>query len=716
MLIKIGNGVSRMIRKKLLIMFFFLTFIILSCCSGNLDNPIAINTTPSTTSTHPHLILTPSLISELKSRAAVPTAEWTVLKRYCDTTSGGIGPGYHGSDWAEAVASFSLCYLVTGTESYAGKAVIYMDALANDRNAVGDGAGGNTRVNDGNNGYSIRNVGVFLALGYDWMYDYIRVKYPSKLAVYQTRLNSWITLYETQDGSSPSIAGYLHDVTEHGGVSNYYMAYFLTKAFTGYALHETDADTVALGHINGALTQFNTIRATYDTKLKGGDFPEGWMYGEETISNLFLYLMGVKSASGLDLFNNAPLLNGSTVFNYPMDTLNAHIHALIPSKKGVYQGHDWKTEYHGYPSKPGLSLNTVLAVSHSFKGTEAARKAQYYINSLNSSDFQYGAVAPWQLFLLRDPNAPSDNYTQTEPLSYWGQGTGTVFMRSSWAIDAVWGSFVAGPGIAVDHQHADQGHFTLVRGNDQLVIDSGDYEYQGSHTRYHNSVLVDTKGEFSFSRAGATRPGQNVCPGCGTGVAIKSFLDQGTYLSIQADITNAYHGEYSFNTNTNPATSILRNVVYIRPGYVVLFDSVHLKKDTYQPTTTVHTLNLPTMSANTFSATAGSSKILGKTLLPNLVNYTLAAETDSWNNQDGNPNNYGTNVARRIEVTSVPTAGKLSHLFLQVLSATDTMGTLPPITLIPEANGVVGVRIDDPAKSWTILFSTNGNQVAVSNT
>jgi len=45
-----------------------------------------------------------------------------------------------------------------------------------------------------------------------------------------------------------------------------------------------------------------------------------------------------------------------------------------------------------------------------------------------------------------------------------------------------------------------------------------------------------------------------------------------------------------------------------------------------------------------------------------------------------------------------------------------TMLTTPPITLIPEANGVVGVRIDDPAKSWTILFSTNGNQVAVSNT
>jgi hypothetical protein len=57
--------------------------------------------------------------------------------------------------WVKAAASYALCYLVTGTPSYASTAVIYMDALANDRFVVEDGLRGNTQVNDGNSGYSI---------------------------------------------------------------------------------------------------------------------------------------------------------------------------------------------------------------------------------------------------------------------------------------------------------------------------------------------------------------------------------------------------------------------------------------------------------------------------------------------------------------------------------------------------------------------------------
>lgn len=667
---------------------------------------------------HPRLILSPSMVTELQARARANNSEWQRLKGHCDSSSSNLNSGYYGEQWAELLASFALCYLATNTTTYATKAIVYADALANDRNKIGDGLGGNLRVNDGNNGYSIRFHGVNLALGYDWLFDYLSTNFPAKLSTYKTRLNSWIIEYEPPHNGNPaSTAGYLNNVTQHGGVSNYFMGYFLTKALTGYATYETAADTVAAAHIDGASTQYTTIRTTYDTKLKGGDFPEGWMYGEEAVGYLVKYLLATKTATNVDLFNNSPILLGSTVFDFPKDTISEHIHALIPSRTGVYQGHDWKTQYHGYLPAPKVSAGSMLPLAHAYKGETPGKRAQHYLNSLGAVGYR------WEAFLFKDPVAPPEDYTANEPLSYRAAGTGTVFMRSSWTTDAVWASFSAGPGIAVDHQHADQGHFTLVRGSEPLLIDSGDYGYNGSPTTFHNTILIDTKGDFPFSLDGKSRPGQSMCLTCAQAVSINSFSDDGSTLYLRADVTAAYSSPWWRTTpdpgTNNPATSVKRNMVYLRPGYVVIYDSVALKKDTYQPQTTLHTLNAPSISTDTFSATTGSSKVLGKTLLPSGASYATVAESNSWNDQDGNRNNYGINVAGRIQVASPTVSGKLSHSFLQVLYATSSAGTMPTVTRLSSADGnttsnMVGAYVQDAFTPTVVLFSSASNGADVS--
>lgn len=239
---------------------------------------------------HPRLLLTPSLVRDLRARATANTAEWQRLKKQCDSGLTRLGDsGYYGGQWADLLATFALCYVATGASAYAAKAVVYADALANDKTKAGDSAGGDLRVRDGNSGYSIRYHGVYLALAYDWLYDYLSASQPEKLTAYRTRLYAWTTDYETYPITT--VTGYLRDFKRHGGVSNYYMAYFLTKALTGYATYESAADTVAAAHIDGASAQFATIRSTFDTKLKGGDFPEGWMYGAQAINFLVKSLL-----------------------------------------------------------------------------------------------------------------------------------------------------------------------------------------------------------------------------------------------------------------------------------------------------------------------------------------------------------------------------------------------------------------------------------------
>ena len=51
--------------------------------------------------------------------------------------------------------------------------------------------------------------------------------------------------------------------------------------------------------------------------------------------------------------------------------------------------------------------------------------------------------------------------------------------------------------IATDHQHLDQGHLTLNRGADALLVDAGGYDF--SNSRYHNTFLIDDRGAGDVS-------------------------------------------------------------------------------------------------------------------------------------------------------------------------------------------------------------------------
>ena len=100
--------------------------------------------------------------------------------------------GYQGFEWADAVAGSALLWHATGDERYATSALRYLNALLDDRLAVGDAKGGADVVTH-DSGYGMRTFGVYSALGYDWLRAAPGMNDALRARIRQ-RLGQWLTL------------------------------------------------------------------------------------------------------------------------------------------------------------------------------------------------------------------------------------------------------------------------------------------------------------------------------------------------------------------------------------------------------------------------------------------------------------------------------------------------------------------------------------------
>src|SRR5689334_17002592 len=152
---------------------------------------LALLTVPATsaqaaTVAHPRIILDSAKLGALRQRASAGDAAWVALRNQCDSyltgtvewpdgtdypDSNSIGEGYQGDGYVAALADLGLCYRIAQTvdpskaSQYGAKGVdvlVHMSAPAGDPHAT-------PPLRD--DGYGIRNYGVGMALGYDWLYE-----------------------------------------------------------------------------------------------------------------------------------------------------------------------------------------------------------------------------------------------------------------------------------------------------------------------------------------------------------------------------------------------------------------------------------------------------------------------------------------------------------------------------------------------------------------
>lgn len=545
---------------------------------------------PPTNSTRPRLVLTRERLERARMSALGGSKVFRDIETECSRASRSLRrSGYEGWDWGHLVARCGMAWRITGKAEHAQAALIYLRALLDDRAIVGDGKGGDGVVRH-DHGYPIRTHAFYSALAYDWLHDAPGMT-PELRTKIVDRLETWLDWY----GES----GY----QRNGPVSNYFTGYFLALSFAGLATFGEDPRGDAMLQRAEALFD-EKIAPRYKKLLAGGDWPEGWQYGDGAAVAMALFADGQKTARNKDRLVELPWLR---------DIVRHHAHGLLPDGTTAHATGDWGSRPTRMPSRALEVLAMVLPSSD-----QAAAEARFLARHLRQEKDDWA----WIRLLADEPTAKVINPQKGQP-SHLATGTGLLLARSDWGKDATFVSFQCGPSIEeADHQHADQGNFEIVRGNDLLLVSAAAYGAFASIN--HNTLLVDDRGT-SLDYA----PNQGAW---GRDSQILRFVDANRYVYIEGDFTDAYRPA---KLQWGAKRSVLRAeraLVFVRPETVVVYDRVRVADPSFGVTWAAHSLNEPQVTGKGLLVRKGASVLDLQPLLPKNARTRIVAEPETVKN------------------------------------------------------------------------------------
>jgi len=700
---------------------------------------------------HPRIWLTAARLSLLQARAAADDPTWQRWKNHVDA---GL------SEWAYYPAmQYALLYRVLNTSDptaaagYADQAILRVQALLGDCPAR-----------------SFQNTAyctIELSLSYDWLYDYDGFDDALKAqvrAVVEPRLD-W-TLDE-------------YNLAFH----NEHYLNLIAEGLAGLAFYgDSPRAGVWLNHARYIRFEDLTLPAINFAGRSGG-WPEGEQYGH-AIMYLVEYVQALLSGSGENLFASSPFF-GQLVRHYLHATSNDWAADWGYPYRLLHRRGDMDTRYvtfHDYTRYillmlvPGLGITAEanLARACLAQGPPGTATDRMSWSTFSVWDFLWGEAGteaptpspsppplnPPQLWGGNRGGEPSSPLAQGwergdrgkrdwwagEPLAYREEGIGVVYARSSWSPDAVWVTFQAGDHFT-SHQHLDQGHFTVYRGG-WLAMESGAYDWWCSdHFRNyyhqsiaHNTIAVADPGETFGSVCSGEGPdvnveGQRAFQGSPYGTEPPSVAAWQKYADVYdtADLTAYRHNPDQVwthaqgnvtNAYSDKISEFVREFLFVRPGWVVLYDRVRVRDSSLTPRWLLHTNHEPTVSGTQVMVTNGhhldgqsslsdlpDGKLFVSTLLPadSVITKLGGPGYDAWVGGRNFPPDLGDRHDPgywRVEVA--PGTPSAEHRFLHVLYVTEASTVeMPPATLV-DAGVMQGTHLQDPAGAWLVLFSHSG--------
>lgn len=520
---------------------------------------------------HPRILLDGNALSTLREKARTNDVSWTKLKAQCDGyvndqveypdgkdygDQNVIGEGYQGDGYVEPVLSLGVCYQAVKTQDsalaqkYADRGIDILVKMSAPK--------GTAHYQDPlrDSGYGIRNFGVGMALGYDWLYE--KMSSFEKERVY-TSLNHWVEQFE-QKGF-----GYEHPQ------GNYFAGYYAAKALAALA---TEGDNPQAGDMwNTWLTKHQeVVQPYYEKWMKGGGWPEGWNYGALATKNMLWPLVAAKTAKNIDLIRD-----GARPLSFANDQALNLIHFSWPNRKTlddrgkIYRGDN--------PAATQASLYTFMSGALEALGMSNAPLVHNFAREVRAFS---NSGAAWEDFVFWNSNAMEYDYKNLAR-SYVASGMNQVALRSSWATDAVWASFAAGPYInypGSGEEFFDQGSLAIVKGNTPFLVNATgallrnktagtndtDYEEQiykdnfGTQDRSLYNVFYTGKGQIAKS--------PNIKTGEAPRTRVVGFEDAGGFT--------AFTGVHLEDMYRDTVKSWTRDVVYIRPDIFVVHDETEV--------------------------------------------------------------------------------------------------------------------------------------------
>ncbi len=662
---------------------------------------------------HPRLLITQAYVARtLKPRMTRATPAWIAFARYIDS-----GEPEANAAWTPGTVlrSLALAWLVTENDAYADRALAVMIEIAGQVESAPalTGAGGL-------DGTLFEHVAA-LAVGYDWLYDALNA--TDRAAIQDTLLRAAAVLMDpaSDTGSIVWLDGQLM------AFGNYAPRWLWALTAVGLALDGERAEA-------GAIQAFarTALRDTFLPALDlqtGGAWAEGPVYGFLANWPKVQAALAWWTARGENYFDDT---------DWWYDRLAYDMFLYYPTQARTYNA-DWGDPIHNYPSIIGdaeryhavavygraqdLLLRTVFA------GTDHASWMDWFLRQPPEGMPGWMAV---EEFLWRDPDrlgAPPPDRSWIAPYN------GHVFMRSNWANDvgilddtATYVSFNAGDHLAY-HQFFDQGSFTLYHNGADLVARSGVYSGDGTsdhdanyyvRTIAANTVLVCDLGEvFDGIRPNAERDvwlndcGQRTLdPAPRTAINVDYLFDNwrsydtgsltrfgetGSVSYLRADITGAYNSTvYTTPDNRAKVSAVIRELVYWRPGIVVVTDRVLTTYPAYTPLTVFHFQAAPEAAGLYFRVPVGESALFLQNMRPNsqittVEGYRVAGEMvdQSWGEPVANNFENTPYAPYRLEIAANERG--LEHWFMTVFIAQDSADPAPAENVLVPGDGMRGM-------------------------
>lgn len=348
----------------------------------------------------------------------------------------------------------------------------------------------------------------------------------------------------------------------------------------------------------------------------------------------------------------------------------------------------------------------------------------------------------WHQVLFYSPEQPSRPSRVDLPTAAHLSPTAgdTVVMRSDWADpESTWISLSCGDWFS-RRQHLEAGSVMIYR-RTALAVHTGTFDgFETNHwlnwyaqrSAHANVIAVYRPGEsFPNTRMlpSANDGGQRGLAYSGGGrrtldeyranltmgaqyetASVTSFESSLFHDYAACDATRAYNSNaYSTGGNSAKLTEVTRQVVFLRPELVVIFDRVDTTDASYSTRFVLQTLARPLLPGpDSFTVDRGRARLLGRTLLPDSRDRQII-DGFTIGEMDFSPTTTG-NEARgsRLEVTDRTNATR--RYFLHLLDATvDSGAAIPNATRIDHGDNV-GLTVSDPdgERSYTVMFSRTG--------
>lgn len=461
---------------------------------------------------------------------------------------------------------------VYGTPSKDGSTLAYQQTSARD-------GGFNSIFVDAN--YTSRFLGKHIAMGLDWLDGYSGLT-PALKGEAMGLLVRWNDYLRDH--------GYANEPSRNYGAGSY-----CSRAMTALALKERDA-------VNGPriLSEILTFRQRNVQPLlggasrsfQGGYWEEGYNYGVLAAQNLLLAGAALEGAGEIQA--SAEHVWAGEMIRYLITSQ--------PTPTTTFNGGDWYAYPAPFPGAgPPGSDKTIFYVAAVMTKDPGAKA---YANRI--IQMYAGAQSENYLDLLfRNPDAAASGWN-SEPLQYFASGTNLLVARSDWSANPVFVSVSFNPW---GHATLPPGQVQIQHGADDLLVNSsGVIQTQSGQLKstYGNCIVVDDNGDKlqTYRWAMGFWYGK-------PGIVVKDCQTQPDYVYISGDFKAAYshNGEPG---RGGPVAELNRQVVYLRPNWIVVYDRVRTVKESYPKQQRWHCLEAPTVSGNKFVVRRGQSKLFGE--------------------------------------------------------------------------------------------------------